>query len=134
MAAETEALIIGASAAGLATAAMLHRAGHPYELVEATDTSALPGAITTDACTCTRRSRCRAFPACMWRLEGLQQVLRSFGRRIRKRRYATVAKEPAQLNLPEAPRCQRGRVRLADGPLPEGDAGDAELVADAWYS
>lgn len=34
---ETKTLIIGASAAGLATAATVHNAGQPYELVEATD-------------------------------------------------------------------------------------------------
>jgi indole-3-pyruvate monooxygenase len=38
MAADTETLIIGASAAGLATAAALAAAGRPYELLEATDT------------------------------------------------------------------------------------------------
>ena len=37
MPADTETLIIGASAAGLATAAMLGAAGRPYELLEATD-------------------------------------------------------------------------------------------------
>ena len=38
MAADTETLIIGASAAGLATAAGLAAAGRPYELLEASDT------------------------------------------------------------------------------------------------
>jgi cation diffusion facilitator CzcD-associated flavoprotein CzcO len=37
MPADTETLVIGASAAGLATAAMLGEAGRPYELLEATD-------------------------------------------------------------------------------------------------
>ena len=38
MADPTETLVIGASAAGLATAAALAAAGRPYELLEASDT------------------------------------------------------------------------------------------------
>ncbi len=34
---DTDTMIVGASAAGLATAAMLKQAGHPFELLEATD-------------------------------------------------------------------------------------------------
>ena len=61
---ETDVLVIGASAAGLAAAACLSEAG-----VRLRDprgdrrTSATPGATTTTGCTCTRRSRprrCRA--------------------------------------------------------------------------
>src|SRR5512141_1862579 len=37
MSVDTECLIVGASAAGLATAASLKRAGRPFELLEATD-------------------------------------------------------------------------------------------------